>query len=455
MGRNAGTAVRVVSIIGRVLTTDHGTALTERAAVRRLLDRFGFGPRPGDVAAAVGRGFDATLDTLLDPPADAGAAATPEPDLGPEPPKADKTDTAAKQARARELRQQQVRLTVWWLDRMVAADAPLTERLTWFWHGHFATSDQKVRSPRLMQRQNDTLRKLGAGGFATLAKAVMVDPAMLVWLDGQRNKVGAAKENLSRESMELFMLGVGRYTETDVREAARALTGWAVDRAAGTSRQVPHRHDNGPKTVLGTTGDLDVNSFVDIVLAQPASPRYVVGRLWSRLVCATAPEPAVLDRLVEAYGPGRDIRATLRAIATDPAFTDSTQVLVKQPVEWAVGLMRALRVRPAHLPAHTATALLTGLRNMGQVPFLPPSVGGWPAGPAWLTTSAGLARLRLAHQVAAHADLSAVTGVDAVRDVLGVDEWTDRTRSALGAVAGSPKQLTAVAACAPEYVVSL
>jgi uncharacterized protein (DUF1800 family) len=437
-------------------------ALTDRAAVRRLLDRFGFGPGPGDVDAGVTRGFAATATALLNPSADAGVAATPEPDLGPEPAPVAKGDTAGKKARAQQLRHQEVALTSWWLDRMVTADAPLAERITWFWHGHFATSDQKVRSPRLMQRQNDTQRNLGTGSFTTLAKAMMVDPAMLIWLDGQQNKTGAANENLARESMELFMLGVDRYTETDVREAARALTGWAVDRNAITARLVPRRHDNGTKTVLGTTGDLDVDSFVDVVLGQSDSPKYVVGRIWSRLVRGTTPAPAdVLGRLVAAYGPNRDVHATLQAITQEAAFTDSAQTLVKQPVEWVVGLMRALRVRPSQLPAKAAAALLVGLRGMGQVPFLPPNVGGWPSDTAWLTTSAGLARLRVAQLIAAHADLSTVSGTSTVnrwaatQALLSVDQWSARTTAALNQVADAPPQLVALAACAPEYVVSL
>ena len=442
-------------------TSDNSVALDERAAVRRLLDRFGFGPRPGDVDAAAARGFDATLATLLDPPADAGAVATPEPDLGAEPQRAAAGDKAGKKAEAQQLAKQQLTLTSWWLDRMVAVDAPLAERITWFWHGHFATSDQKVRSPRMMQKQNSTLRGLGVGDFTTLAGAMMVDPAMLIWLDGQQNRNGAANENLARESMELFMLGIGHYSEDDVREAARALTGWTVDRTTVTAQLVPRRHDNGTKTVLGTTGNLDVNSFTELVLSQPASPRYVVGRIWSRLVCGTPPSSDVIDRLVAAYGTKRDLHATLTAIAQEPTFVAGDQTLVKQPVEWVVGLMRAFGVRPAHLPTAGVTGLLAGLRAMGQVPFLPPNVGGWPADTAWLTTSAGLARLHLAELLVTHADLTSVQNtstanrVEAVRLLLGVDAWSDRTKSALSRLAASPKELAAMAACTPEYVVSL
>jgi uncharacterized protein (DUF1800 family) len=188
----------------------------------------------------------------------------------------------------------------------------------------------------------------------------------------------------------------------------------------------------------------------------------VVGRIWARLVCGTTPPaPDVLARLLAAYGPNRDVHAMLQAITQEAAFTDSAQTLVKQPVEWAVGLMRALRVRPSQLPAKAGAALLVGLRGMGQVPFLPPNVGGWPADTAWLTTSAGLARLRVAQLIVAHADLSSVSGastgnrVAAAQALLSVDAWSGRSVAALTPVADAPPQLVALAACAPEYVVSL
>jgi uncharacterized protein (DUF1800 family) len=191
----------------------------ERVAVRRLFERFGFGPRPGELAA--GQGFESVLGGLLDPAAvaaDAGVRATPPPQLGPPPARPlDKADVAAKVQAGIELRDQQNRLMWWWLDRMVAAEVTSTERVTWLWHGHFATGEQKVRSPEQMLAQNQTQRRLGMGGFTELAKAMVVDPAMVRWLDGQANKVGAPNENLAREFMELFTLGVDHYSETDVR----------------------------------------------------------------------------------------------------------------------------------------------------------------------------------------------------------------------------------------------
>ncbi|TNC19958.1 DUF1800 domain-containing protein [Amycolatopsis alkalitolerans] len=420
--------------------------LDERSAVRRLFDRLGFGPRPGELDAAASRGFAATVDTLLSPAgSDAGAGATPLPRLPAEPARPGKDPAARKQLLASE-----ATLLTWWLDRLAAADQPLRERLTWFWHGHFATSEQKVRSPRLMLRQNETFRALGLAGFGALAHALVVDPAMLIWLDGGQNKAGSPNENLAREFMELFALGIGHYTETDVREAARALTGWTVNRASGTARLVPRRQDHGVKTVLGATGDLDATSYVDAVLARPDSPRFVVSRLWFRLVSAAPPPPDVVDRLAAAYGPERDVTAVLRAITKEPAFTDSATTLVKQPVEWLTGLLRALGLRASALPA---AQLIAGLRAMGQVPFLPPNVGGWPSGTAWLTTGAALARLRVAELVAQHADLSGLGDPAAVAARLGIT-FGPRTTAAFGPVAHDPRQLLAVAACAPEYVVS-
>ncbi|MBN6038158.1 DUF1800 family protein [Amycolatopsis sp. 195334CR] len=393
--------------------------LDERAAARRLAERFGFGPRPGQPVPG--------LDELLAP---GGPRQAPQ--LS-----GDNKDKKDKKARADQERE----LAIWWLDRMVADDA---ERLTWFWHGHFATSEQKVRDPALMLAQNETFHRLGRGGFTELARALVVDAAMLKWLDGNDNEVGSPNENLAREFLELFALGVGHYTEQDVRESARALTGWTLK--SGEAKLNPKRQDREPKQIFGQTGDFTAESFVDLVLARPESAAFVTGRLWFRLVSPTPPPPDAHQRIIAAYGPGRDIHAALRAIAAEPAFRDETATIVKQPVEWLVGLLRATGLKASDLDAKK---LLNGLRGMGQLPFRPPSVGGWPAGGAWLTTSAGVARLNLARLVAQKAE-----ALDRIPETLGVDTWSDRTKGALDRVARDPRTQLAVAACAPEYVVS-
>jgi uncharacterized protein (DUF1800 family) len=434
--------------------------VNERSAVRRLYDRFGFGARPGDLDQS----FAQALDRLLTAPP--GGDAPAPPDLPP-PPRPDKKknkddkdeeDRAAKKKANKERAAQQKVLAAWWLDRMVAVDVATVEKVTWFWHGHFATSAQKVKIAALMQGQNEKFRELGMGSFTDLAHAMIVDPAMIVWLDGNDNKAGAANENLAREFMELFTLGVGHYTEDDVREAARALTGWTIDRETGEAKLVPRKRDDKPATIFGKKASYDAKSFVDLALSREESAPFVIGRMWYRLVSPTPPDDAAKARLLKAYGPRRDVRATLRAIASEPAFRDEKTALVKQPVEWLVGLMRALGVRPSALDEKVAGKLYKGLMGLGQVPFRPPSVGGWPSGASWLTTAAGLTRLKVAQGVAEQANLDSLAQnkdkVEAVRELLAVDAWSDRTRAALDKVAADPAKVAALAACAPEYVVS-
>lgn len=472
--------------------------LSEAESVRRLADRFGFGAGGELLARWQSGGYAATVDVLLAPSGpDAGVAATPVPRLTrPERPStmgrtagSDKSDEdmtdaqrAARTAYRRELKAQQLTVTRWWLDRMVRAEHPTRERLTWFWHGHFATSAQKVRVADAMLRQNETLRTHALGSFGPLAQALIIDPAMLIWLDGNDNTAKAPNENLAREFMELFALGHGQFGETDVKEAARALTGWKVNRPTGAAQLRPNQHDGGSKTVLGRTGDLDARQLVDVLLGHPASAEFVVGRLWFRLVGTQPPSTATSERLLAAYGPGRDVSATLRAIAAAPELRDPGASLVKQPVEWLVGTARALGVVPSTLPAPQrkaganrkaggelaakvgekdgATRLLAGLRGLGQVPFRPPSVGGWPAGGAWLTTAAAATRLRLARALAAEADLSAIAATstrnrtEAIRRLLGADAFSSRTADAIAAVADRPADAVALAAVSPECVVS-
>lgn len=426
--------------------------LDERAAVRRLLDRLGLGARPGEVDDAVGRGFDATLTALLT--ADPG---TPDavPDLPPLP--SVKPDDPRKKQVDQQRSDQRQALAIWWLDRMATVGAPATERLTWFWHGHWATSEEKVDDPGLMLAQNQTLRTFALTDFRSLAAAMVADPALIRWLDGQENKTKAPNENLARELMELFTLGVNSYTEGDVRESARALTGWTLKNRTATFQ--PTRHDAGVKTILDTTEAYDTDTLVGMLVTRPDSARFMASRLWFRLVSPAPPPPEELDRLVAAYGPGTDIRALLRAVATSTVFHEPASTLVKAPVEWVVGLARAVGRPIASLPAGKQKSLLDRLSKLGQVPFRPPNVGGWPAGSPWLTPAATVHRLAAAQVVLEQAPVEGwPSGTEArlewARSVLNVDAWSPRTAAALGQVAGDARQLLAVGAVSPEFVVS-
>ncbi|MFV2116297.1 DUF1800 family protein [Micromonospora sp. LOL_025] len=433
--------------------------MTEREAVAHLLRRATFGPTAQEVDAAQRAGFAATLDKLLAPVSpDRGAADTPLPALGVDPYAGLSRESGREERqRANEQRREQVlRLTVWWLNRMVAAEHQLTEKLLFFWHGHWATSVQKVRSAPLMLRQLETLRGHGHGRLEPLVDAMIRDPALILWLDGQKNTRKAPNENFARELMELFTLGVGGgYTEADVKDGARALTGWVVDRPAGTSRFQPRRHDDGPKTILGVTGAFDARAYARLLAGRPEAGRFVASRLWFRFAGPHVPVPTDLA--------GPDTVSTLRRVFTAPGFARTRDTLVKQPVEWLVGALRQLGVRPSALPEQRRRQLLSGLTAMDQMPLRPPSVGGWPAGAAWLSTSSLQARLRTAELLAASAGgavLAALTAApthgrpEALARLLVVDRWSERTRAALAPVAGEPRRLLAAGLVSPEYTVS-
>ena len=418
--------------------------MADRGQVAALLRRATFGPTAAELDAAERAGYAATVDRLLSPRA-ADAGGVDPPPLDPDPAAAlTKDSTREQRQRARQQQREQTqRLALWWLDRMVTAGDQLGEKLVFFWHGHWATSVQKVRSAALMRGQLDTLRRHGRGELRDLATAMVTDPALILWLDGHRNTGKAPNENLARELMELFTLGPGHYTEADVKAAARALTGWTVDRAKGTATFVRRRHDSAPRTVLGETAAFDARSLVALLCRQPAARTFVAGRLWLRFASEAVPPPADLS--------GTAALPLLRAIFTHPSFAGAAGQHVKEPVEWAVGAMRQLGVRPSVLSAQKRKQLLAGLDAMGQVPLRPPSVGGWPSGAAWLTTSSLQARARLARLLAQDATVE-VPDADGLARLLAVDGWSARTLAALKPIRGGTQRLTA-ALISPEYTV--
>ena len=422
----------------------------DRSAAGHLLRRAGFGPTAAEVDAASSAGYAATVDRLLDFSGPDPADAIAPPVFAPFQPLGARNLTpdqrrAAEGQRAAEFSA----LVVWWLSRMVATAHPLREKLAWFWHGHFATSFDKVRSAALMYRQNQLLRAQGAGSFEALAQAVAKDPAMMVWLDTRADKAAHPNENFARELMELFTLGIGNYSEADVREAARAFTGWTINPATGAWAMQARQHDNGQKTFLGHTGNLGGEDVVHIVSTLPAGEAFVISRVWSHFAYPVPANDPVVADLHPAYARDHDIRSLMRAIFLHPQFLSSQARtgLVKQPVEWAVGALRALG-----LPASNKK-LVGALSLLGQVPFRPPNVGGWPQNSAWLTTASSLARLEIATAVAKAADVSKITSPDAAAHVLSTT-WSDTTARVLAGVARDPRQLVTLALVAPEQVMA-
>ncbi|GIM93159.1 DUF1800 domain-containing protein [Paractinoplanes toevensis] len=413
--------------------------MTDRRVISHVLRRLTPGPTATEIDAGVSAGLEATVDRVLAP-----VPPPALPALGADPLTSARTKEERQEAR-RQVAEQVADATWWWIGRLAGTGSSAAEKLTFFWHGHWATSVQKVRSAGLMLSQQQIFRRYGTGATGPLVRAMLRDPALIIWLDGQRNTRKAPNENLAREVMELFTLGVGHYTEDDVKAAAKVLTGWQVDRAAGTARLVAARHDPAAVTLLGTTGVFGVDEFADMLVRHPAHVPFLASRVRARYGSAPDLETA-----------GNNVTAMLRALALDASFPADAGNLGKQPIEWVVGAVRQLDVPldKARKPA------LAALRALGQVPFRPPSVGGWPAGEAWLTTAAAQARLRSGQALAALApaavqSLSETKGerLDALARLLAVDAWTDRTAAVLKPVAAKPQQLLALALATPEYTV--
>ncbi|MEO6999950.1 MAG: DUF1800 domain-containing protein [Terracoccus sp.] len=432
---------------------------TSWAQSAHLVRSAGFGGSGALVDTVDRQGATAWVQQSLqaDPREDPGVTATPVPVFEAIAPLGQGASRDDRQKRRQAARQQVNELVAWWVRRMVSVRNPVVEKLTFGWHNHFATSASKVRSASMLLGQNETLRALGQGPFLGLAEAMVKDPAMLVWLDGQKNTATAPNENLAREFMELFTLGHGGgYTETDVKEGARALTGWTVSRADGTARFVARRHDTRPKTLLGTTADLDATGFVTVVLGHDASAPFVVGRWWRLLAGPAGPPPDALARILAAYGTGRDLRAMFAALFTDPAFATAAGSVVMSPVEWVVGSMRALSLTTDDATVRKGVA---AMRSLGQVPFNPPNVSGWPSGQAWLSTAAATTRVRAATTLVKAADLHTVEDqpasarVEAVAHLLGIPTLSARTAAELKKYVGLPPRLVATALVCPENLV--
>jgi uncharacterized protein (DUF1800 family) len=432
-----------------------------RSSIAHLYRRAGFGASPSVLDAAVAAGFDATVDALLDQTSpDAGAAATPPPTsfvlIAP----ISATSGEEKKARNEVKRTQNVALARWWLDRMTAVERPLAEKMTLFWHGHFATGLEKVDEAMYMLAQNQIFRTAGLGRFEPLALAVAKDPAMLVWLDANDNKKGSPNENFARELMELFTIGIGSYSDGDVREAARAFTGTRVDRKSGTVSVNPRQLDATPKTILGEARNFGFDDTVTFLANRPETATFVSAKLWSRFAYPVGTTDPVVADIAGVFRQGGDIAAVMKALFRHPQFasTQARQGLVKQPIEWVVGAMRALGMRANEFDV-LGPDPLGSLRDLNQVPFNPPSVGGWPQNGYWLSTATALSRLRYANALTNRANLGWLTGVaapsrpDAIARQLSVDGWSAATRSGL-LKATTPKAQLAIALASPEYVLA-
>ena len=360
---------------------------------RHLLSRTSFGATPAEVRALETLDYTAAVDGLLANPH--REAITPAPGwIGMGPQELQRLQKAARAQRRQGLdgknpevvlpvREQGRELKNWWVEEMLTTDQPLVERMVLFWHNHFTSSMLKVRYAAALFRQNALFRREALGNYATLLNEVARDPAMLIYLDGMRSVARQPNENFARELLELFTLGEGHYTEADIKAAARAFTGWSVNRETGQFVERQGQHDDGEKTFLGRTGRFYGDEILAILLAHPRTAETIVRKMWLEFVSLN-PDPAEVTRLAADFRRGGyEIKPLVRAMLLSPAFRDPANrgALIKSPIDLIVGSVHMLG-----LPVPEKTGLVRMLQGLGQVPFDPPNVKGWLGGESWITT---------------------------------------------------------------------
>ncbi len=429
--------------------------VVERRTLSRLVHRFSFGPKPGDFESYLSAGFSKSVDRII-------SNATPDNYdvrnllginyLGIQP--AQKTaELTAYQAQKRN---QMSTLTIWWLDQMVLQQHSITERMAWFWHGHWSTSNSKVDDPMLMANHLTTLRNMSVGNFSEMARLMVMDGALVLWLDGQRNTKNAPNENLSRELMELFLLGVNRYTEIDVKQIAKALTGYGIDPSSGTVIRDSKKSYLDPVTFLGMTGKYDAESLALELVKTSSCERFIPERLWFRFVSTDTPLPQ--NHVSETQFKNREVLQAVRALITSDEFIYGNFPQVKSPLEWLVGILRAGNITPSLSP--NPASLVELLNSLGQRPFYPPTVGGWPADDAWLTTASMMLRIQAAQNIMKYADLAPISKlnvksrVEGMAKWLGISVWSERTKAAFATALRDPVRLAVLGVCSPEYLVN-
>jgi uncharacterized protein (DUF1800 family) len=304
----------------------------------------------------------------------------------------------------REQRRQGLDIQRIWWNRILSTNAPLREKMTLFWHDHFASSLQKVRQPALMLQQNERFRSHAFGSFHELTRDIVTDPAMMIFLDVQTSRRGNPNENFAREVFELFTLGEGQYTEEDVREAARAFTGYQLNRLTGTSTHNRRQWDDGTKTVFGKSGRFTGTDVIDLVFERPDPSRFISRKIWAYFAYEEPPEPAVEAMAKILRENDHRIEPLLRAIFLSREFYQPEVIgnQIKSPVQFLAQMLHELEISEP-----PQGFLLNAQGQLGQMLYNPPNVAGWDHGKAWINTNTLLARYNLAGFITTGSETSA------------------------------------------------
>ncbi len=361
---------------------------------RHLYSRTGFGGDWNDIQSLKLMDYEKAVEHLLN-----GAHKQPQatpPDWVKDPPLNRKNrkhlSEAERIALRKEVRRRAIDLKAWWVREMIQTDSPLTETMTLFWSNHFTSGLKKVKFPAMMYHQNLLLREHALGNFRQLLHAMAKDPAMIMYLDNVSNVKGKPNENFARELLELFTLGEGHYSEKDIKEAARAFTGWTLNRQSGKYRFARRRHDFGSKTFIGQTGNFNGNDIIEIVLKQPRVAVFITEKIWREFTSET-PDPAEVDRMASIFRTNNyEIKPLVQAILTSKYFRDPHNygTMIKSPVDLMVGTLRMFQV-----PIGNGYGLVQANRRLGQDLMDPPNVKGWEGGTSWITSDTLLLRQQI------------------------------------------------------------
>ncbi|MFY9234082.1 MAG: DUF1800 domain-containing protein [Fimbriimonadaceae bacterium] len=400
--------------------------MTPRTQIAHILRRFGLGASKAELDLYEPLGVDAALEKLLNyESTDEGFPVSPW--------------ELCFDEGSKEVYLDPFRTVTWWSLRLLLTKRPLQEKMTLFWHDHFAVSGTKIEFGPMMLDYLEALRKNATGNFRSLLGAASKTPAMIRWLDADENTKGMPNENFAREVMELFTIGIGNYTEKDVKEAARAFTGWGLrylvferggEKIQETAKdsilkgrpmvafsETPDLYDDGVKTILGKTGKFDGDQVLDMLASRPETARAISKKMWE-FFAYPKPETTVVDRLARVYTDSKgDIKAMIRAIAKSPEFWSENclRAVVKSPADFTIPIVRqfglsdfilSTRVQPKSVmtplakPMRDASGLIFGLMyKQGMLLLYPPDVSGWEGGQAWITSNNMLERIKTADAV--------------------------------------------------------
>jgi uncharacterized protein (DUF1800 family) len=417
------------------------TKSLKRKQISRILFRTQFGGQPNEINTWLARPVSSLLTKTFK------SINTVQTSVPPEYQDLDPKDNRGN-------REQVFALQYWILDQMTTSTTPIVEKLMWLWHDTWATSATKINNAKLMGEQNRKFRVNAAGSYRTLSRVLLEDSALQLWLDNQQNNKKSPNENLSRELMELFILGDGNFSESDVKEGAKVLTGFRRIPSENRVAFYPAQQSPGPHTILGKTANFSPTDLTEILVSQGANADFLVQKLSETFLGDLKISTKTANVMKKAMGNDREVAKGLEVLIKSKDFLESNSAYVRSPVEWLVATAKLLGFVPSDLAAKVN--IVKRLSDMGQVPLEPPNVGGWPDLTSWLSTGVTRNRMDLARELVRFSDInwfsSATDRTTEFLNRAGLYSLSTRTISAMK-LASTPSESLIAGLVSPEFIV--